>query len=207
MEELGPLLSFEKKPAGWGMQNGKPINPLPQTQGHRGVLMVSPPLTVTWTTRADKSTLLAVRFPITIWSDDDAMILPPDDGAGNAFYQDPVNLPGMHRDIFKKWAYYLLGELHSAQIPLTQQARTHVPKEYQGCDSSCGEEEDERSCSEEGEEDVMPPVMDSSDEDGAHLNKWMPMSDSSDEDGAHLNSPYRSSDRRAAGRNRRSTSN
>ena len=99
MEEIGPLLSFEKEPAGWGMLNGKPIAPLPGTQGHRGVLMASPPLTVTWSARTDK---LVVRFPITIWSEDDSMILPPDDKDGTPFYQDPTDQPGFHRDIFKK---------------------------------------------------------------------------------------------------------
>jgi hypothetical protein len=193
MEELGPLLAFEKKPAGWGMLNCKPIAPLPRTQEHRGVLMVSPPLTVTWSVRADSSTLLAVRFPLTIWSDDDAMILPPDDAAGNSFYADPADQPGFHRDIFKTWAHMLLGELHSALVPMTLRALAHLPRQYQGCDSPCESEEDQRSRSDEAEArpeildssdeaEARPEILDSSDEEGAHRE----MIDSSDEEGAHL---------------------
>ena len=164
MEEMGPLLAFEKEPAGWGMQNGKPISPLPQTHGHRGVLMASPPLTVTWS----KSTSLVVRFPITIWSDDNMMILPPDDAVGRPFYQDPPSLPGYHRDLFKKWAHTLLGELHSAGVRMTSRALAHLPPEYRESDSSCPEE-DERSFSEEEEEvAVAARPADSSDEEGAH---------------------------------------
>ena len=174
MEEIGPLLAFEKEPAGWGAQNGKPITPFKLTQAHRGILMVSPPLTVTWSVRADKSTCLTVRFPLTIWSEDDSMILPPDDATGTPFYQDPSHLPGYHRDLFKKWAHMLLGEMHSANFVMTKAALMHLPPEYRACDSSCEEYEDERSCSEE----ETPQVVDSSDEEGAHL-------DSSDSEGAH----------------------
>ena len=177
MEEIGPLLAFEENPAGWGMKNAKPIAPLPQTQGHRGLLLVSPPLTVTWSVRGDKSTSLVVRFPITIWSDDNMMILPPDDANERPFYQDPEDSPGFHRDLFKKWARKMLGELHVAQLPWTRQALAHLPPEYLECDSSC-HEEDERSVS---EEEAEKSLTDSSDEEGAHR----PMTDSSDEEGAH----------------------
>ena len=128
--------------------------------------MVSPPLTVTWSVRADSSTLLAVRFPITIWSDDDAMILPPDDAAGNSFYADPAGQPGFHRDTFKTWAHMLLGELHSARVRMTPQALRHLPPQYRASDSSCESEEDERSRSEEDERNRSEE--DSSDAEGAH---------------------------------------
>ena len=43
MEDAGRL-----RFADWGVLNGKPIPPLPSTQDYRGVIMVSPPVTVSW---------------------------------------------------------------------------------------------------------------------------------------------------------------
>ena len=106
------------------------------------------------------------------------MILPPDDKDGVPFYQDPSDRPGMHRDLFKTWGCKLIGELHLQQFSLTSKALTLLPLEYLSS-SEASEEEDERSVSSCG-------VVDSSDEEGAHLPRGMqrPL-DSSDEEGAH----------------------
>ena len=62
------------------------------------------------------------------------MILPPDDATGTPFYQDPNHLPGYHRDLFKKWAHVLLGEMHSANIVMSAAALMHLHPEYSACD-------------------------------------------------------------------------
>ena len=170
MEEAGVVLDFGKL-GGWGALNGKPIPPLPQTREHRGVIMASPPLTATWQMRADGSACLTVRFPLTIWTEDNAIILPPDDSSGTAFYQDPPDRPGMHRDMFQAWAHKVVGELVVQDYLMTKMALNHLPSEYMS-DSSVVEEEDERSVSSWGD-------VDSSDLEGAHR----PL-DSSDEEAA-----------------------
>ena len=193
MEEAGSLLDFAA--AGWGALNGKPIPPLPTTVEHRGILMASPPVTVCWQTRSDKSTCLTVRFPLTIWTEDNMIVLPPDDKDKIPFYLDPPGHPGFVRDKFKAWAHKILGELRALDYELTKPARDHLPQEYQSCDSSCVEEEDTRSVSAEVEADP-----DSSDEEGAHLplqHRVAPMLDSSDEEGAHR--PPRRQRRRGGG--------
>jgi hypothetical protein len=70
----------------------------------------------------------------------------------------------------------LLGEMHSANIVMTKAALMHLPPEYRACDSSCEEEEDERSYSEEETPQVeeTPLVEDSSDEEGAHQPWYRP---------------------------------
>lgn len=175
MEEAGALLDFAKAPASWGALNGKPIPPLPSTREHRGVLMASPPITVAWQQRADGSTCLTVRFPLTIWMEDNAMILPPDDAQGNCFYQDPPGRSGMHRDLFKVWAHKLVGELLMEDYSMSKLACQHLPAAYKS-DSSFVESEDARSVSSWGD-------VDSSDLEGAHRP---PDVDSSDLEGAHL---------------------
>ena len=176
MEEAGTLLDFAKEPAKWGALNGKPIPPLPQTQGHRGIIMASPPITVTWQERGDRSSCLTVRCPITLWMEDDAMILPPDTVSG-AFYLDPPDQPGLHRDLFKTWARKLLGELTSLNYIFTEMASAHLTSEYRS-DSSCSEEPDERSRSSWGTPDSSDlegaHKVDSSDEEGAHRPGWRP---------------------------------
>ena len=173
MEQAGSLLDFSSTK--WGALNAKPITPLPQTGGRcRGLLMASPPVTVTWQRRADRSTYLTVRFPITVWTEENAMILPPDDNEGRPFYQDPSDKPGMHRDLFKAWALKVLGELYNLNYLFTTEALKHLPPEYES-DSSEYEAESSSASSE-----AMVRPLDSSDEEGAHR----PL-DSSDEEGAH----------------------
>ena len=200
MQQAGALLDFGKEPAKWGALNGKPVPPLPGTQGHRGIIIASPPITVTW-----RSSVLSVRFPITIWMEENAMILPPDttpmqgDAAiSTPFYQDPSSQPGLHRDIFRAWAHKLLGELTVLNYTFTERASAHLTSEYMS-DSSCVEEPDERSCSSLGTPDsseaegahqegiaaTRTTCSDSSDEERAHLPGWQ-RGDSSDEEGAHL---------------------
>jgi hypothetical protein len=82
IEQAGELLNF----SGWGVQNGKPIPPsASHLQNHRGVHLVSPPITVSWQMRADKTTCVTVRAPLTIWTEENAMILPPTTTRGHPF--------------------------------------------------------------------------------------------------------------------------
>ena len=145
MEEAGEGLNFGKT-SDWGVANAKPIKPLPTTPEYRGVIMASPPITVTFRQRADGTTSLTVRTPLTLWTEDDAIVLPPDDKNQTPFYVDPPDRPGMHRDLFKAWAHKMLGELVALQYPMTALALQHLPAEYMS--DSCAEEfDDERSVS------------------------------------------------------------
>lgn len=187
MKDIGERLNFGA--AGWGALNGKPIPPLPTTEENRGILLVSPPLTVTFQERADGTTQLTVRAPLTIWTEDNAMILPPDDSSTppNPFYVDPPGQAGYTCDLFKTWAHKVLGELHLLQFPMTRAALGHLPVEYLS-DSEESEQADERSISSEGE-------IDSSDQEGAHREEEIDSSDqeeevdSSDQEGAHGTPP------------------
>lgn len=184
MEQAGAMLDFAKEPANFGALNGKPVPPLPGTLGHRGIIMASPPITAVWQRRSDSSSVLTVRFPITIWMEENAMILPPDTNpkqgsTATSFYQDPPDRPGLHRDIFLAWAHKLLGELTIRNYTFTARARAHLTSEYMS-DSSCVEEPDERSCSSGG-------TPDSSDAEGAHQ-------EGTHQEGAHRAPPLDSSD-------------
>ena len=145
MKEAGEMLRFGET-GGWGVFNAKPIPLLPKAREHRGILIVPPPVTVTYRSRSDGTTSLTVRAPLTIWNEDNTMILPPDDADNNPFYLDPPGRPGMHRDIFKAWARNMMGELILLQYPMSAQALTHLPKDYES-ESSFEEEEDGRSVS------------------------------------------------------------
>ena len=116
------------------------------------------------------------RCPITLWMEDDAMILPPDTVSG-PFYLDPPDQPGLHRDLFKTWGRKLLGELTSLNYMFTEMASAHLTSEYRS-DSSCSEEPDERSRSSWGTPDSSDlegaHQVDSSDEEGAHRPGWRP---------------------------------
>ena len=129
MEELAGHLSLEDSPAGWGVWHGKPMA-LTQRFEHRGVLLAGPPFTVTFVERPDTTTSLAVRFPVVLWTEEDAIILPPDDAYGAPFYVDPPGQPGMHRDLFKTWARRVAGELATRGYPMSAAVRSHLPTEY-----------------------------------------------------------------------------
>ena len=101
MEELAMHLKLESQ--GWGALQGRPMAIRPGKEEHEGVLLLAPPFTVSWGTRPDGTTWLCARFPTVLWTEDDAVILPPDDSMGVPFYTDPVDQPGMHRDLFKTW--------------------------------------------------------------------------------------------------------
>ena len=111
MSECASVLNFGEKPAGWGVKNAKPIPPITGSNEHAGVLMVGPPLTATWRLKNDLTTSCVVRAPIIIYTEDDVVILPPDDKHGVPFYVDPPNQPGLHRDMFRSWAKEMIGEL------------------------------------------------------------------------------------------------
>ena len=89
-----------------------------------------PPFTVTFVERPDTTTSLAVRFPVVLWTEEDAIILPPDDAYGAPFYVDPPGQPGIHRDLFKTWARRVAGELATRGYPMSAAVRSHLPTEY-----------------------------------------------------------------------------
>ncbi|KAL1525702.1 hypothetical protein AB1Y20_020548 [Prymnesium parvum] len=64
----------------------------------------APPITLTFQLRPDTTSILSVRAPIVIYTEEDATLLPPDDKEGMPFYVDPPAQPGMHRDIFRQHA-------------------------------------------------------------------------------------------------------
>ena len=131
MDELAEHLALqEPETAGWGAFQGRPIALLPGHRTHKGVLLVSPPFTVTWAMRPDGTSTLAVRFPLAVWTEQDMMILPPDDAAGVPFYVDPAGSPGLHRDMFKTWGRLVAGELASRGFPFSLMARAHFPPQY-----------------------------------------------------------------------------
>ena len=180
METLAQLLSLQD--TGWGAMQGKPIAIAQGRTAHAGVILVGPPFTVCWTLRPDQTTSLTVRFPLIIWSENDAVILPPDDAQGTPFYVDPSSQPGMHRDMFKTWGRRVAGELALRDFPMSRAVMWHLPMEYQSdCDSE-GPAVTPRSES--------PPISptydsrpsDSSDLSGAHKPR---SPDSSDLEGAH----------------------
>ena len=61
MEECELALCFEASPAGWGVGNAKPAPLKSGKSNHSSILMVGPPLTVTWRLREDATSNLAVR--------------------------------------------------------------------------------------------------------------------------------------------------
>ena len=131
MQSLADFLALEEKPAGWGALQGKPMPMHPRRNVHPGVILVGPPLTVTWMMRADETTVLSVRCPLILWSEEDAVILPPDDAGGVPFYVDPSTQPGMHRDMFKTWGRRVAGELLTRRFPMSAAVVSHLPQEYQ----------------------------------------------------------------------------
>ena len=149
--------------------------------------------------RPDRTTSLAVRFPLLIWSEEDNLILPPDDSRGVAFYVDPPNQPGLHRDHFKTWARRIAAELVMQGFPMSEAVLSHLPREYQsdsGSDAppatprsvspSILEDSDSVDSSDiEGAHRAASPEPDSSDMEGAHRAS-SPEPDSSDMEGAHL---------------------
>lgn len=119
MQECASLLAFEELPAGWGMGNAKPAPLTTGAKFHTAILIASPPITVTYNLHADTTSTLAVRAPITIYTEEDAMLLPPDDKEGTPFYVDPPDRPGWHRDEFRSHARRLLRSMLEAGWPLS----------------------------------------------------------------------------------------
>jgi hypothetical protein len=129
MEDLAVKLELEK--TGWGVMQGKPMALAPGRTTHTGVILVGPPFTVCWTLRPDQTTSLSVRFPLIIWSEADAVILPPDDAQGVPFYVDPPGQPGLHRDLFMTWGrpklFGIVGDVKGALLASTASNPVPLP--------------------------------------------------------------------------------
>ena len=119
MEEAETLLCFEEALAGWGVGNAKPAPPVSGSKEHKAILMVAPPITVTFQIRQDKTSQLTVRAPLVIYTEEDATLLPPDDKEGTPFYVDPPDRPGMHRDLFRAHAQKAVGLMVEEGWPLS----------------------------------------------------------------------------------------
>lgn len=123
MEQCESALCFEVLPAGWGVGNAK-LAPLKSgCSQHLAVLMVGPPLTVTWRLREDTTTSLTIRAPLVIYTQADAILLPPDDADGTPFFQDPMGQEGMHRDLFRTHARKIVTRFVDQGFPLTPALR------------------------------------------------------------------------------------
>jgi hypothetical protein len=168
METLADKLALQDEPAGWGAMMGKPIPIAPGRITHTGIIMAGPPFTVCWASRPDRTTSLSVRFPTVIWSEDDAVILPPDDAHGVPFYVDPPAQPGLHRDLFKTWGRRVAAELLMKGFPMSATALSNLPEEYHSdCDSDAPPATP-RSVTPEPGSEMEGPTPDSSDVEGAH---------------------------------------
>lgn len=119
MDECASLLCFEDIPAGWGHGNAKPAPPTTGSKVHRAILMAAPPITVTYQVHQDTTGQLIVRAPVIIYTEEDAILLPPDDKEGTPFYVDPPTQPGMHRDLFRRHAKKMVKEMRDAGWPLS----------------------------------------------------------------------------------------
>ena len=71
MEELAAHLKLEST-TDWGVMQGRPMPIQPGKSTHGGVLLVAPPFTVSWGMRPNRTTWVCVRFPIVLWSEEDA---------------------------------------------------------------------------------------------------------------------------------------
>jgi hypothetical protein len=185
METLADNLALQDQPAGWGALQGKPISIAPGRITNTGVLMVGPPFTVSWMSRPDRTTLLSVRFPLVVWTEDDAAILPPDDAAGTPFYINPPTQPGLHRDLFKTWGRRIAAELLMKNYPMSAKVLSLLPKEYLSDSDSDAPPATPRSVSPEPV-DNSDMEADSSDMEGG---RRPPTPDSSDLEGAHGTPP------------------
>lgn len=77
---------------------------------------------------------MQVNYAITLLSESEAMVLPPDTtdekGCTIPFYMDPPDRPGLHRDQFKAHARQMLGKLLVAGFKLSQRMLDLVPEQF-----------------------------------------------------------------------------
>ena len=138
MEECESVCDFHEPPAGWGFGNAKTAPIASGAKESTAVLMVAPPITVVWQLRADTTTMLTVRAPLVIYTEDDATILPPDDKEGNPFYVDPPESPGRHRDLFRQHGLKMAKKLLDSGYPLSDKFERLVDKFERLVDSELG---------------------------------------------------------------------
>jgi len=123
MEEAELLLCFEELPAGWGVGNAKPAPCTSGSKVHKAILMAAPPITVTYQLRQDTTGQLTVRAPLIIYTEEDAILLPPDDKEGVPFYMDPADRPGMHADLFRVHARKMVRRMLDLGWPLSNRLK------------------------------------------------------------------------------------
>lgn len=79
--------------------------------------------------------MLQVNFALVIYTETDAVVLPPDTqtemGATIPFYIDPPDQPGAHRDLFRAHGKMMVGELLKAGFALTPALTSRAPQECQ----------------------------------------------------------------------------
>ena len=145
MQELADHLALEQSPAGWGALQGKPMPLLPRREHHMGVILVGPPFTVTWAMRPDETTVLCARFPLILWSEEDAIILPPRRCDGGAFLSGPTRQTwATQRSVQNLDATGRGGAFDPRLSHVASTVISHLPSEYQS-DSECTLSEGVRS--------------------------------------------------------------
>ena len=160
-EELATHLALESQ--GWGALQGRPMAIPPGKEKHEGVLLIGPPFTVSWGLRPDGTTWVCARFPMALWTEEDAIILPPDDSNGVPFYIDPPGQPGFIRDQFKMCGRQVARELMTLGFPMSRSVISHLGPDYQS--------DSEVSI---GSPRPRSEYLDSSDEEGAHQPWYQP---------------------------------
>ena len=126
MEDCALVCGFQEPPAGWGFGNAKPAPPIRGSKETAATLIVATPITVTWQLKSGTTSVLSVRAPLIIYTEDDAVILPPDDKEGTPFYKDPEDEPGLHRDLFRKHALKMTKALMEEGHAFTQKLQELV---------------------------------------------------------------------------------
>lgn len=116
----------------WGMGNARPVAPSTRGKKPTAVAMASPPFTLRLRRTAYEGLfLLQANNAITLYTESDSVVLPPDteDEQGNTipFYVDPPGQPGLHRDTFRAHAQHMLGMLVLAGVELSTALRNRAP--------------------------------------------------------------------------------
>ena len=139
MEQCESKLAFHisKWASTWGWGNARPISTGFSSQPCSSLLLVGPPFTVRLRKTVEGLPILQVNFPLVLWTDAGAVIMPPDTedplvaGKTIPFYRDPPDRPGLHRDLFAAHSGQLLGKMLLAGFNLSPSLTSCAPPEIQ----------------------------------------------------------------------------
>ena len=135
MTECDSYLAFQDSHTAraWGLGNCRPLS----VGGGAAscLLLAAPPFTVRLRRTTEGLPILQVNWPLVIFSESGAVILPPDSEdpmiarATIPFYTDPVNQPGLHRDVFAAHSRKLIGRLLKSDFRLSPALKGQAPQE------------------------------------------------------------------------------